>query len=268
MKIPFLPSVPAPVPLDATAVEPWTAPGRPELTGGRRIGVLVLHGFTGSPASMRPWAQDLNGRGYAVEMPLLPGHGTTWVDGNLAGWRDWYGGAEAAFERLSADNDAVVVAGLSMGGCLTLRLAAEKQDRVAGVVVVNPWLSTSDPRLRLLPVLSRVTGSLTAHTNDIKAPGRDEHAYDRIPAKAVATVPQMWADVVPRLRTVTQPVLFFHSSVDHTIDQSSVQTLRDNIGTADLTDRLLEDSFHVATLDNDAPTIFEESAGFIARVTA
>ena len=230
--------------------------------------MLVLHGFTGSPASMRPWAQDLNGRGYAVEMPLLPGHGTTWVDGNRSTWRDWYGAAEAAFERLAADTDRVVVVGLSMGGCLTLRLAAEKQDRVAGVVVVNPWLSSSDPRMRLLPVLSRVVPSITAHTNDIKAPGRDEHAYDRVPARAAATVPEMWRDVVPRLRTVTQPVLFFHTSIDHTIDQSSVQTLRDNIGTADLADRLLEDSYHVATLDNDAPTIFEESAGFIARVTA
>lgn len=268
MKIPFLPSAPAPVALDAAAVEPWAAPGRPELTGGRRVGVLVLHGFTGSPASMRPWAQDLHARGYAVEMPLLPGHGTTWVDGNKATWRDWYGGAEAAFERLSADNDRLVVVGLSMGGCLTLRLAAEKQDRVSGVVVVNPWLSSSDPRMRLLPVLSRVVPSITAHTNDIKMAGQDEHAYDRVPARAVATVPEMWSDVVPRLRTVTQPVLFFHSSVDHTIDQSSVQTLRDNIGTADLTDRLLEDSYHVATLDNDAPTIFEESADFIARVTA
>ena len=256
------------MPLDATAVAPWSAPARPELTGGRRVGVLVLHGFTGSPASMRPWAEDLHARGYGVELPLLPGHGTTWVDGNSSTWRDWYDAAEAAFERLAAQHDRVVVAGLSMGGCLTLRLAVEKQERVAGVVVVNPWLSTSDPRLRLLPVLARVSPSLTAHTNDIKKPGQDEHAYDRIPTRAVATVPQMWRDVVPRLGRVTQPVLFFHSSVDHTIDQSSVQTLRDNIGTDDLTDRLLEDSYHVATLDNDAPVVFEESAGFIARVTA
>ena len=230
--------------------------------------MLVLHGFTGSPASMRPWAEDLHARGYAVELPLLPGHGTTWVDGNRSTWRDWYAAAEDAFERLAAANDRVVVVGLSMGGCLTLRLAAEKQDRVAGVVVVNPWLSSVGRAFRLLPVLSRVLSSATAHTNDIKKAGQDEHAYDRIPVKAVATVPEMWRDVVPRLHTVTQPVLFFHTSVDHTIDASSVQTLRHHIGTADLTDRLLEDSYHVATLDNDAPTVFEESAAFIARVTA
>jgi carboxylesterase len=267
VKIPFLSST-APTPLDAVVTAPLSAPARPELTGGRSVGVVVLHGFTGSPASMRPWAEDLNARGYAVEMPLLPGHGTTWVDANTTTWRDWYAAAEAAFEKIAAEVDRVVVAGLSMGGCLSLRLAEEKQDRVAGVVVVNPWLNMTDPRFRLLPILKRVVGSVGANTNDIKKPNQDEYAYDRIPVRAAATVPHMWRDVVPRLGTVTQPVLFFHTSVDHTIDQSSVGILRDHIGSADFTERMLTESYHVATLDNDAETIFAESADFVARVTA
>ncbi len=98
-------------------------PARPELTGGRRVGVLLSHGFTGSPASMRPWGECLAERGYAVEVPLLPGHGTTWQELNITTWDDWYAEVDPAFEKLAAENDAVVVGGLSMGGALVLRLA-------------------------------------------------------------------------------------------------------------------------------------------------
>src|SRR3954447_26987973 len=95
----------------------------PDRSGGRSVGVLLVHGFTGSPASMRPWAHALAGQGYAVEVPLLPGHGTRWQGLNEVSWTAWYAEAEAAFDRLRGACDAVVVAGLSMGGCLVLRLA-------------------------------------------------------------------------------------------------------------------------------------------------
>ena len=126
VKIPFR-GAPA-APLDPALVAPMSTPARPELTGGRRIGVLVQHGFTGNPVSMRPWAEDLAARGYAVEMPLLPGHGTRWQDLNKVTWADWVATVEGAFDKLAAENDAVVAVGLSMGGALCLRLAADHGD--------------------------------------------------------------------------------------------------------------------------------------------
>src|SRR4051794_29499539 len=120
---------------------PYSAPAQPELTGGRRIGVLLSHGFTGQPASIRPWGEALAERGYAVEVPRLPGHGTTWQDLNTLRWDDWYAEVTQALERLSAENDAVVVGGLSMGASLALRLA-EEHPEIAGIVVVNPALAT------------------------------------------------------------------------------------------------------------------------------
>ena len=69
---------------------PLSLPPQPERTGGRAIGVLLVHGFTGSPASMKPWAQALADQGYAVEVPLLPGHGTRWQDLNQVSWTEWY----------------------------------------------------------------------------------------------------------------------------------------------------------------------------------
>ena len=79
---------------------PLSVPGRPELTGDRRIGVLLSHGFSGSPESMRPWGEHLAGLGYAVEVPLLPGHGTTWEDANTTTYTDWYGEVQRVFDQL------------------------------------------------------------------------------------------------------------------------------------------------------------------------
>src|SRR5215510_3228272 len=104
-------------------VAPLSIAARPELTGGRKVGVVVCHGFTGSPYSMKPWARHLAEHGFAVEVPLLPGHGTTWQEMNRTRWADWYAELTRAFEKVAAENDVVVAAGLSMGGALVLRLA-------------------------------------------------------------------------------------------------------------------------------------------------
>jgi carboxylesterase len=246
---------------------PLALPPSPEKTGGVAIGVLFVHGFTGSPASMKPWARALAERGYGVEVPLLPGHGTRWQDLNKVSWADWYAEADAAFERLRQSCDRVVVAGLSMGGCLALRLAEERQDAISGILLVNPFLSSIRTELALLPVLKYAVPSLRGVVNDIKKPGQDEHGYSRLPLKGLAEVLAMWKVVVPALSSVTQPVLYFHSRTDHVIDPSSAATVLNGIASTDVEERPLENSYHVATLDNDAERIFTESAEFVARVT-
>jgi carboxylesterase len=178
---------------------PLSVAARPDLTGGRRVGVLLSHGFTGSPASMKPWGEFLAERGYAVEVPRLPGHGTTWQDMNKTAWNDWYAEASRVFEKLHAENDAVVVAGLSMGGALMLRLAADQPDRVAGVVVVNPALATKRLDVRLLPVLKHVVPSFPGITNDIKKPGIEEHGYARTPLRAAHSMFRAWPLLVADL---------------------------------------------------------------------
>jgi len=248
--------------------DPIALPARPELTGGRPVGVLLVHGFTGSPASMKPWGRALHERGYAVEVPRLPGHGTRWQDLNRVAWTDWYAEASAAFDRLRASCDAVVVAGLSMGGSVVLRLAEEHGDQVAGVVLVNPFVSTTRKELALLPVLKLVVPSLKGVVNDIKKPGQDEVGYARLPLKGLAEVLAMWKVVVPDLGRVAQPLLYFRSATDHVIDASSSPTVLDAVSSVDKEERLLDDSYHVATLDHDADRIVEESAAFVARVTA
>ncbi len=248
--------------------EPFAAPARPELTGGRRTGVLLSHGFTGSPYSVRAWGEHLAGLGYAVEVPRLPGHGTTWQEMNTTVWDDWYGEVSRAFERLCAANEQVVVGGLSMGGALALRLAADHPDRVAGVVVVNPAVATKRRDVKLLVVLKHLVRSFPGITDDIKKAGVEEHGYLRTPLKAAHSMFRAWPPLVADLPQVTAPLLYFRSTVDRVVDELSEPLITGSVSSRDIDVRPLQDSYHVATIDNDAPRIFTETAAFVSRVTA
>ena len=260
----------APVePTDPEVPRPFTAVAKPELTGGRRIGVLLQHGFTGSPYSMKPWGRALAEKGYAVEVPLLPGHGTQWEELNSLGWKDWYAETSRAFEKLRDENDAVVVGGLSMGGSLVLRLAADHPDAVAGIVLVNPAVNTARLDVRALPVLKWLVPSFPGIANDIKKPGVEELGYSRTPLKAAdSMMREGWKPLRADLARITAPLLLFKSTVDHVVDPTSLEIIRSNVSSRDFTERMLSESYHVATLDNDAQAIFDESAEFVRRVAS
>lgn len=245
---------------------PYTSPPRPELTGDRRIGVLLSHGFTGSPASMRPWGEALAERGYAVEVPRLPGHGTSWQEMNRTTWSDWSHHLDEVLTDLATRTDAVVVCGLSMGGALALQLAADHPDEVSGVVLVNPAVASRNKQLLVTPILQHVLASAPAIGGDIRKPGMEEYAYPRTPVRALVSMQGGWKSVRSRLGEVTAPVLLFRSEIDHVVDPSSGEIIR--AGVPNVEERLLTESYHVATLDHDAERIIEESADFIASVTA
>ena len=143
--------------------EPYTAAARPDTASGKRIGVLLVHGFTSTPASMRPWAEHLAQEGFAVSVPLLPGHATTWQDCNTKTYDDWYGEAERALEKLLSECDQVFVAGLSMGGFIALNLAVERGRDVAGLVLVNPAVNSTRKDAKLIPILKHVVQVLAGH---------------------------------------------------------------------------------------------------------
>jgi carboxylesterase len=228
---------------------------------GGPVGVLVLHGFTGSPRTIRTWAEHLATAGLTVSAPRLPGHGTTWQDLATTGWQDWYGAAEQAFRDLTARCGQVFVTGLSMGACLALRLAQTQGRAVSGIVIVNPSLAPDTKLFLVAPLLKYVVPSLPGIEGDIKKPGAEEGGYKRIPVKAAATLPAMWKVTTAHLGEVTQPLLVYRSEVDHVVGPNSMRVLRAALPGAEV--RPLADSYHVATLDNDAPAIFNGTVEWI-----
>ena len=161
---------------------------------GARTGVLISHGFTGSPWAVREWAASLADAGFAVRAPLLPGHGTSWQELARIHWRDWHAALDAAYLDLAGDCEQVIVAGLSMGGALALRIAATRP--VAGAVVVNPGLIIDDRRAPLAGILKFVVKSTPAIANDILKEGIDEGAYPRTPVAAAYELNKMFKDTV------------------------------------------------------------------------
>jgi carboxylesterase len=240
--------------------EPYTA-------DGGATGILLLHGFTGSPKSMKPWAERMAAEGHTVRVPRFPGHGTRWQDMNLTRWEDWYAEAERSFLELQGSCERVFVFGLSMGGALTMRLAEKHGNAIRGIVLVNPAVHSERPDRFLLPVLQAVVPAFPGISNDIKKPGQDEGAYDKIPLKAAYSLTKLWGAVKKDIAEVRQPMLLFRSAEDHVVEASNSKFILDNVSSNDVTEVVLPDSYHVATLDNDAETIVSGSIAFVQRLS-
>lgn len=235
---------------------------------GGPCGVVLCHGFTGTPQSLRPWAEHLAAAGYAVTVPRLPGHGTRWQDMQRTPWTAWYDAVERAFTGLRARCDVVFAGGLSMGGALALRLAERHPGEVAALVLVNPAVHSYRRSLALLPVLSRLVASRPGVSGDIRQAGVVELAYTRTPLRAARQMTALWKVVRADLPLVTAPTLVYRSRVDHVVDARSSAVIRRGARNARVTERVLEHSFHVATLDHDAPVIFAGSVEWMREHTA
>jgi len=244
-------------------VLPGAEPYRHE---GGEVGVLLCHGFTGSPQSLRPWAEYLAGHGLTVSLPLLPGHGTRWEDMQLTGWQDWYAEVDRELRSLRERCSEVFVAGLSMGGTLALRLAAKHGEAVGGVVVVNPANRMHGFSPYALPVARHLVRTTKGIASDIAKEGSAELGYDRVPLHAAHSLRNFFRLVDGELPQVTQPLLVLRSPQDHVVPPADSARILGRVSSRDVTEILLEQSYHVATLDHDADRIFEESLAFICRL--
>lgn len=253
-------------------VLPGAEPYRHE---GGEVGVLLCHGFTGSPQSLRPWARHLAGQGLTVSLPLLPGHGTRWEDMALTGWQDWYAEVDRELCALRGRCARVFVAGLSMGGALALRLAAKHGEGgggaaglggVEGVIVVNPANKVHGLSAYALPVARHLVRTTKGIASDIAKDGVSETGYDRVPLHSAHSLRTFLRLVDAELPQVTQPLLLLRSVHDHVVPPTDSARVLSRVSSTDVTEILLEQSYHVATLDHDADRIFEESYAFIARI--
>lgn len=227
------------------------------------IGVVLVHGFTGSPAAMRPWAEFLNARGYSVRVPLLPGHGTKPADLNEVEWRAWPAKVTSEIVDLQKFCTQVFVAGLSMGGGTTLHVAAELGDKLSGIILVNPMIHVRGISPASAFIISRVIKFGKSVGNDIKRKGVSEYSYDKMPYRGIHQLLTMLQLTRAALPSIKVPMQLFHSVDDHTLPVLNTEIIMREIGTTNKTRIELLNSFHVATIDHDSEIIFANSLTFI-----
>jgi carboxylesterase len=244
-------------------MQDWSATGSGK---NARIGVLLVHGFTGAPPSMRPWGEFLNSKGYTVRVPLLPGHGTTPEDLNTVKWQEWPAKVQSELEKLFKVCDQVFIAGLSMGGGTTLYIAEENNDRLSGIILVNPMIHVPHISPTIGYLLSRFQKLRTSVGNDIKRPGITEHGYDALPTRGIHQLLIMLKITRQNLSKVTIPVQLFHSVEDHTLPVSNTEIIMAGLGSTNKSRIELVNSYHVATLDYDQELIFANSLTFIENL--
>jgi carboxylesterase len=247
------------------AVQPFAEPlSHP----GSEIGVLVLHGFTGSPQTMRPVADAMVAEGFSVELPRLPGHGTDIEDMKQTTFADYLATAEEAYAALAARTEKIVVVGLSMGGTLAGFVTA-RHPEVAGAVFINAAVKPFDPTMVSMIDDMIAAGETEAPGvgSDIADPDAREDAYPGSPLVPLRSLAQAIADLQDELPKITCPLLIMTSTDDHVVEPVASDHLAEVVSGP--VERItLERSYHVATLDYDKQLIIDRTTDFVRKVTA
>jgi len=222
--------------------------------------------FTGSPATVEPWARGLAADGYTVSVPRLAGHGTRWEDLNETQWQDWYQSVEDAFLELKNRTERIFVAGFSVGGALALKLAQIRSSEIEGLLLLNPSIFDERKVYLLLPLMKHLIPSIKSGAMDVNKPHPNRHSYGRLPLKALDSLRELWKSVESELYLVTTPLMVSYSINDHVVDPRNSETIIDNVYSADIREVIFERSFHNVALDYDAQILIEESLLFIQDV--
>ena len=233
---------------------------------GNDIGVLVSHGFTGTPQSMRYYSEALNKAGYTVIGPLLRGHGTTPEDMAGSTASDWIQSVNEALNKLRQTCSSIFITGLSMGGTISLYMAAMYPDIFKGVITINAAVRLDSPALASLAFDPQAPATVPGIGSDIKDPNSRELAYPVVP---VASIKEAYAlssvtqDLLPNIKC---PVLVITSREDHVVSTTNNRYIPDNLTASRVESLWLDNSYHVATLDYDKDLICEWACGFISSI--
>jgi carboxylesterase len=233
---------------------------------GNDIGVLVCHGFTGTTQSMRFLGERLHGAGYTVIGPRLKGHGVSPAAMARTTAADWIDSVEEALAELRKTCSQIFMTGLSMGGTLTLFTAASHADLIKGAIPINAAVHLANPDMAGLAFGRGLPDTVPGIGSDIKDPGSQELAYAEVPVAAFRQVYALMAvthDLLPR---VTCPTLVITAREDHVVSPSNGPLIAGKVGANRVEMVWLENSYHVATLDNDKALIARLAIDFIRSI--
>lgn len=232
--------------------------------GTNERAVLLLHGYTGAPSEMRLLGEYLNSKGFTVRCVLLPGHGTTPEDLNETTTDDWYAEAERVCCELLSSHSKVMVAGLSMGGLLTIRIASQLPIERAAILAAPIYLQ--DKRVPLFPILKYFVKYLPKQKRNYHEAAKYNVAYDKMPTKPIGSILQMIktakAEYIPKIEI---PCLIMQSKIEHTVAPKSAQYIYDNIKSKVKKLVWFEHCGHILTLDNEREKVFELVGEFFSQ---
>jgi carboxylesterase len=228
-----------------------------------KTGILISHGFTGNPQSMRYLAEKYAAAGYSVALPRLKGHGTTPQDMAQSKAMDWVHDLHTALEWLKQRSDAIFMTGLSMGGTLTLVMSGMMPYLFKGIIPINAAVMVNNPDLAGLAFLPGAPAEVPGVGNDVKAEGVTELAYSVVPVPALRELMGLLAAANELLPRISCPALVMTSRDDHVVPPVNGDYIMGKIGSQDKRHLWLENSYHVATLDNDKDLIVQETLRFV-----
>ncbi|BEV71112.1 alpha/beta fold hydrolase [Paludibacterium sp. THUN1379] len=258
-----------------------------QLDGGPHA-VLLIHGLAGNVFEVMHVARSLHQQGYTVRIPVLPGHGQSVAELAQTRWQDWYQAAEHHFEALCAGHAHVSVAGLCLGALLSLQLAARQSTRVASVVAMSTTLAYDGPAIPwysfLLPLvlytpLKRFWSYKEGGNYGIKNQGmrkrmsekmgeRSRVAYSRTPAESIREMRSLMRSTKRRLRDISAPTLILHAREDNVASPRNAHYLARRLGSSHVEKLILEDCYHVITVDNQKGLVASEAGRFIGERAA
>ena len=254
---------------------------------GNRTGVLLIHGLGGTPIEMRFIAVGLARAGYTVSCPQLAGHCGSADDLRATRWQDWYASVLAAHEKLRQHCDVIVAGGLSMGAVMALRLVADRPDSVHGAVLYAPtlrldgwsipwyarlfrlvqqrWVADlfdfterdpygiKDPRVRGLVTAALESGD-SSQAGQLSTPG-----------SSMLEMRRLVNSVLRSLKSIRQPVLLMHPREDDIASLRNTFHLQKHLG-GPVQVTVLDDSYHIITLDRQRDLVLERTLRFVADV--
>lgn len=241
--------------------------------GTNGAGVLLLHGFTGTPDSLRPVANRLHEAGFTVQVPLLAGHGTTPEKCAQTNHRDWYQSAQKAFMELNAKCSKIFVSGLSMGGLLTLKLAYEFPQMISGIaclatpIYLKKWVRLILPFIWHSPVrfFWRYQRKMDIDMKDPQAK-QNFWNYDQMPLSCIISILNLQHEVRHQLHRIESPTLLIHSRHDSTAPYDSMNMIARGLSARVTETVTLENSYHVITLDFDREMVAKKIHDFFKRL--
>jgi carboxylesterase len=259
---------------------------RIDLRGGDHA-VLLIHGLTGSPYEMKYFARELNRAGFTVKAPCLAGHGKTIEELARTSWRDWYASVFKSFTEMKQQYHTVSAAGLCMGAVLALHLSHQVGSELTGIALMSTTLfydGWSLPWYKFLLPLAYYPPLRYFYSYEEKDPygiknqalrerivnlmKNDSIAYIKTPAASMHELFKLITQVKRELPSIETPTLILHSKEDNLTSAKNADYVEEKIGATKVKKIILDNCYHMMTIDNQKDTVAEEATRFFKELIA